>query len=235
MPQTPTPPRLNFLSPIGKQLEQLISTPSVAAAIGVSVYAEDVSRLKQELAEARQKSEDEAKLNGELRSALAEFAAATETALAEEKVKFEAEHMLRIGAEEDCARLGATVNEITSAFHELKARYEELKTINENRKKNEDTLMNSLKDAQAEAASNKSKFDSFKAEAEEKLQGYVKQVTEYKAKTEKEMAMLVAHDNLQQSQILSLKQEVANKAKENAELISICEQLMCSVEGRVPQ
>jgi transforming acidic coiled-coil-containing protein 3 len=136
---------------------------------------------------------------------------------------------------------------LTTAFGELKQRYDETKGINESLRKNEATLLEAVHKMEEELANAEARFEALRTHAEEKLVIASSEVQRSRAETQqaessrhsleaalaeqtKQVAFWQARALVAEAKLPGLTQGLALKERENQELLAICDQLVASLQ-----
>lgn len=136
---------------------------------------------------------------------------------------------------------------VTASFADMKNRYDETKGLNENLRKNEASLLATLRNLEEERTEAEARFEALRAHAEEKLASAAAEVQKALSDNRQAEARLqeVEAALAEQSKLVSFWQARAHSAetalpglvetlqlkeRENRELLAICDQLVASLQ-----
>uniref|UniRef100_A0A1I8J3V8 TACC_C domain-containing protein n=1 Tax=Macrostomum lignano TaxID=282301 RepID=A0A1I8J3V8_9PLAT len=115
---------------------------------------------------------------------------------------------------------------VEKAFSDLHKRFEKSKQVIESLRANEQALHRSVQEHQARMKRNEQKYLTLKAHAEEKLEAANRHIDEQRRNSESELARLQAVLRKAELQAQNLQAQLDHKVQENAELTSICDELI---------
>ena len=131
---------------------------------------------------------------------------------------------------EEKTRLQTDLASIETSFQELRHRYEDVKTVNEQYRKNETSLKATIEELRKDITSSEQRVEAVKKHAEKKLSDASDEIAKMQGQSEKEIALLRAKLQKADLQIKSLEQTIDQKKTENAELVGICDDLIQKME-----
>ncbi|XP_022091716.1 transforming acidic coiled-coil-containing protein 3-like isoform X6 [Acanthaster planci] len=118
---------------------------------------------------------------------------------------------------------------VENAFSDLHRRYEKLKQTVESYKKNEEVLKKCVSDYQAKLKKQEQRYQTLKTHAEEKIEKANNQIDMVKKSYEGELSALQAAVKREIMKVESMEKTIEQKTKENAELTSICDELIVKI------
>jgi predicted DNA binding CopG/RHH family protein len=186
--------------------------------------------LRREIAELRAALEEQQRARQGLEAVLQAYDQTFEELVTKQECELEQERRAHAKAQEELKKSKEDVVALAESFTQLRKRYEDMKGVNENLKKNETTLLQRLRDAENERNEFEAKFEALKAHAEQKLSLASEELENVKASCSKQITVLQTRTQLLESRANTLQDELRTKEKENLELVQICEQLMTSIE-----
>lgn len=128
-------------------------------------------------------------------------------------------------------QLQADLTAVETAFSDLHRRYEKLKGVVENFKKNEEILKKATTDYQEKLKRSEEKYRLLKKHAEEKIESANIEITRVRKSHESEIAVMKAALKKEQTKSASLEMSLQQKVSENAELTAICDELINKMGG----
>ncbi|KAM7431597.1 Transforming acidic coiled-coil-containing protein 2 [Porites harrisoni] len=128
-------------------------------------------------------------------------------------------------------QLQADLTAVETAFSDLHRRYEKLKGVVENFKKNEEILKKATTDYQEKLKKSEEKYRLLKKHAEEKIESANIEITRVRKSNESEIAVMKAALKKEQTKTASLEKSLQQKVSENAELTAICDELINKMGG----
>jgi len=128
-------------------------------------------------------------------------------------------------------QLQADLTAVETAFSDLHRRYEKLKGVVENFKKNEETLKKATSDYQEKLKRSEEKYRLLKKHAEEKIESANIEIARVRKSNESEIAVMKAALKKEQTKTASLEMSLQQKVSENAELTAICDELINKMGG----
>ncbi|XP_071506551.1 uncharacterized protein [Diadema antillarum] len=120
---------------------------------------------------------------------------------------------------------------VESAFSDLHRRYEKLKQTLDGYKKNEETLKKHVTEYQGKVKKQEQRYQTLKSHAEEKIEAANEQINKVTKSYQSENAGLQAAIKREQMKTESLEKTIQQKSKENAELTSLCDELISKMGG----
>lgn len=129
-------------------------------------------------------------------------------------------------------QLQADLTAVETAFSDLHRRYEKLKGVVENFKKNEEILKKATSDYQEKLKKSEEKYRLLKKHAEEKIESANIEITRVRKSNESEIAVMKAALKKEQTKSASLEMSLQQKVTENAELTAICDELINKMGGQ---
>ncbi|XP_031554284.1 transforming acidic coiled-coil-containing protein 3-like [Actinia tenebrosa] len=212
---------------VKKEREALLKQTHEESAIRDMEIQEIQSKLQAEV-------EGNAKLrreNDELRTVMNEYertlAEMIETSEKNKNMSDESKN--EIVKERD--QLQADLNSVEAAFSDLHRRYEKLKGVLENYKKNEEILKKATIDYQEKLKKSGEKYQMLKKHAEEKIETANIEINRVRRSNDSEMAVMRAALKKEQNKCASLEQAIQQKINENKELTAICDELIQRASG----
>jgi hypothetical protein len=118
------------------------------------------------------------------------------------------------------------------AFKDLKSRHDDMLIINEGLKRSEQLLNENLAQSKEIIAAYEKRYDALKVHAEQKLAAANEEVIKSKTNYEKETALMKSKVIKMEHQIKSLENALECKTKENAELMTICDELIQKIDAK---
>lgn len=128
-------------------------------------------------------------------------------------------------------QLQSDLTAVEAAFSDLHRRYEKLKGVVENFKKNEEILKKATSDYQEKLKKSEEKYRLLKKHAEEKIESANIEITRVRKSNESEIAVMKAALKKEQTKSASLEMSLQQKISENAELTAICDELINKMGG----
>eukprot|EP00051_Salpingoeca_urceolata_P031821 m.13112 g.13112 ORF g.13112 m.13112 type:complete len:412 (+) comp4458_c0_seq1:82-1317(+) len=113
-----------------------------------------------------------------------------------------------------------------TAFSDLHHKYEKLKDLAENFKKNEKTLTTALETAQVALKQSEERYDTLKAHAEEKIKKANMEIANVREADHTAIEVANAKIKKAEAQVVRLQRQLESKEKDNQELTSICDDLV---------
>lgn len=129
-------------------------------------------------------------------------------------------------------QLQSDLTAVETAFSDLHRRYEKLKGVVENFKKNEEILKKATSDYQEKLKRSEEKYRMLKKHAEEKIESANIEIARVRKSNESEIAVMKAALKKEQTKSASLEMSLQQKISENAELTSICDELINKMGGQ---
>ncbi len=206
--------------------EQLLKKDSRIAELEklVTRAAESNEQLRTE-AERRKESEDQMKqVLKEYEKTISELISEKE----KEKTRFEEERAALLGERDQAAE---DLKNVETAFADVHRKYERTKTVVEGFKANEETLKRLIEESEVRLRKQEQRYEMLKAHAEETLDKANKEIENMARSQDTEMARLTAMLKKTEMKAASLERSVEQKAKENEELTTICDELISKVGG----
>lgn len=128
-------------------------------------------------------------------------------------------------------QLQSDLTAVETAFSDLHRRYEKLKGVVENFKKNEEILKKATTDYQEKLKRSEEKYRLLKKHAEEKIESANIEIARVRKSNESEIAVMKAALKKEQTKTASLEMSLQQKVSENAELTAICDELINKMGG----
>ncbi|XP_001634776.3 transforming acidic coiled-coil-containing protein 3 isoform X2 [Nematostella vectensis] len=129
-------------------------------------------------------------------------------------------------------QLQADLNSVEAAFSDLHRRYDKLKGVVENFKKNEEILKKAARDYQEKLKKSEEKYQLLKKHAEEKIETANVEINRVRRSNDSEMAVMRAALKKEQTKVASLETSIQQKVEENKELTAICDELIQNASQR---
>ncbi|XP_078357818.1 uncharacterized protein LOC144642671 isoform X1 [Oculina patagonica] len=129
-------------------------------------------------------------------------------------------------------QLQADLTAVETAFSDLHRRYEKLKGVVENFKKNEEILKKATSDYQEKLKRSEEKYRMLKKHAEEKMESANIEIARVRKSNESEITVMKAALKKEQTKSASLEMSLQQKVSENAELTAICDELINKMGGQ---
>lgn len=197
---------------------------SIPKTLQSSQSSDNILRLMhQELSELNSKYDIAIKTNAQLRAVLADY----ERTMAQiiESRKSGDSHTLE-HLKQDKQKLAADLQMAQIAFQNLHQRYEELKGKAEDLKAQDTLHRTRIAEFQAELTNAERRYESLRRQAESKLEEAEREINTVRESMESELAVMRARLHKSDLRITSLESTIEAKTRENAELMTICDELI---------
>lgn len=186
---------------------------------------ENILRLMhQELSDLNSRYDIAIKTNAQLRTVLTDYER-TMTQIIESRKSGESSHTLE-HFKQDKQKLAADLQMAQIAFQNLHQRYEELKGRAEDLRAQDTTHRSRIAEFQAELANAERRYESLRRQAESKLEEAEREINMVRESMESELAVMRARLHKADLRITSLESTIEAKTRENAELMTICDELI---------
>lgn len=123
----------------------------------------------------------------------------------------------------------ADLNSVERSLSDLFRRYENMKTVLEGYKKNEEVLKKCAQDYLARVRQEEQRYQTLKIHAEEKLDKANEEIAQVRAKADAESVALNACLRKEQMKVESLERALEHKNQETEELTKICDELIAKL------
>ncbi|KJE97567.1 hypothetical protein CAOG_07404 [Capsaspora owczarzaki ATCC 30864] len=192
--------------------------------------SQETALLQAECTRLRSKLQAEATKNKQLTAVMDEYEQTMQRMLSDAELTRGDNNAAsdRFRAERD--QLADDLKSAETAFSDLHRRYDKLKEVLENYRKNEETLKQALSASQQELIQSDQRYIALRAHAEEKLESANSAIEKVNATYRGELAVANAKLKKAEMQVSSLENALQAKEKENQELVVICDELIAKVE-----
>ncbi|OZJ03165.1 hypothetical protein BZG36_04067 [Bifiguratus adelaidae] len=155
-----------------------------------------------------------------------------ETFKAEKRIQ-EYEFMIKKAEEErkkDAHAQEEYKHEMEDSFHKLMKRYDDVKSINEQLRRNEGAFRSSIEELKSSIAIHEERYEKLKAHASEKLDNASSEIKKLKSDHEKETLRIQAQLRSLEFKVKSLEAQVEVKERDNQQLTALNEQILSQLK-----
>ncbi|XP_060712701.1 transforming acidic coiled-coil-containing protein 1 isoform X2 [Hemiscyllium ocellatum] len=195
----------------------------------LSLIREEIAAKELEANEWKQKYEDSRQEVIEMRRIVAEYEKTIAQMIEDEqKNKMVSQTSIQqLITEKDQAL--ADLNSVERSLSDLFRRYENMKSVLEGFKKNEEVLKKCAQDYLARVKQEEQRYQALKLHAEEKLDKANEEIAQVRAKANAEGAALQASLRKEQMKVDSMERTIQQKNQEIEELTKICDELIAKL------
>ncbi|XP_048378810.1 transforming acidic coiled-coil-containing protein 1 isoform X2 [Stegostoma tigrinum] len=195
----------------------------------LSLIKEEIAAKETEANEWKQKYEDSRQEVIEMRKIVAEYEKTIAQMIEDEqKNKMASQTSIQqLITEKDQAL--ADLNSVERSLSDLFRRYENMKSVLEGFKKNEEVLKKCAQDYLARVKQEEQRYQALKLHAEEKLDKANEEIAQVRAKANAEGAALQASLRKEQMKVDSMERTIQQKNQEIEELTKICDELIAKL------
>ncbi|XP_048474581.1 transforming acidic coiled-coil-containing protein 1 isoform X2 [Rhincodon typus] len=195
----------------------------------LSLIKEEIAAKEAEANEWKQKYEDSRQEVIEMRKIVAEYEKTIAQMIEDEqKNKMASQTSIQqLITEKDQAL--ADLNSVERSLSDLFRRYENMKSVLEGFKKNEEVLKKCAQDYLARVKQEEQRYQALKLHAEEKLDKANEEIAQVRAKANAEGAALQASLRKEQMKVDSMERTIQQKNQEIEELTKICDELIAKL------
>eukprot|EP00047_Mylnosiga_fluctuans_P003784 m.230943 g.230943 ORF g.230943 m.230943 type:complete len:373 (+) comp12137_c0_seq1:3-1121(+) len=191
--------------------------------------AEIATKQQSEVEALRAQLAEERKNGAEMKLVVDQFEQAMMAMMSDQKTT-KTDAVVALEAEK--AQLATDLNKTEQAFADLHHKYEKLKEVSTNLRKNEETLKGTVETAQQALKKAEERYEQLKSHAQKKIEGANTEIANVREQYKNEIKVLSAKMKLIEAELTQTQRKLAAKEQDNKELTAICDDMLKQLESR---
>lgn len=187
----------------------------------------EMDALNAQLAEERKTVAEERRNTAEMKVVVEQFEQAMMAMVGDSKAS-----KASASLEAEKNQLAVDLAKTEQAFADLHHKYEKLKEVAGNLRRNEETLKAAVEGAQGALRKAEERYELLKAHAEKKIEGANTEIASVREQYRNEMKVLTAKMKLVEAELTQTQRKLAAKEQDNKELTAICDDMLKQLETR---